>query len=93
MVKNKNETANSNKASGIAITCGLLGFSSCLIFGIFTGLPSLILGHTLLMRIKKEPEKYSALDKKLIICGLFLSYIGILMSLVFGLNVWQLMRT
>ncbi len=65
----------------LAVLSLVLGFLSCTIFGILTGIPAVIIGHISLSKIKNNPIKFSG--KRLAISGLILGYTGITMTIVF----------
>ncbi len=85
---NSYETTDKSKPNNLAIACVLLGFFSVVMLGAITGLPAVIIGHSILARIKREPDTYLAIDKKLAYGGLFLGYLGVVMTIVFGWIVW-----
>ncbi len=58
----------------------ILGFLSCVLFGVITGLPAVILGHVALSEYKSNPSKYNIKDKRLAINGLLLGYTGIVLT-------------
>ena len=64
----------------------LLGILSCLMFGIFTGIPAVIMGHTSLNRKRKEPESH--INERIAKAGIFLGYLGILLYVVLALALF-----
>ena len=55
----------------------ILGFLSCVIFGIISSVPAIILGHISLSKYKRNP-KYQG--KRIAVAGIVLGYIGILIT-------------
>lgn len=56
----------------------MLGFLSCVLFGIFTAIPAIILGHSSLSKYKRNPN-YKG--KKVAIAGIILGYLGIAVTI------------
>jgi len=56
----------------------MLGFLSCVMFGIITAVPAIILGHISLSKYKKNPD-YKG--RKIAIAGIILGYLGILVTI------------
>jgi len=73
----------------LAVAGLVLGFLSCKIFGIFSGVPAVICGHISLSKIKSEPENYIT-AKRLAVSGLFLGYTGIAMTIVLVVGLLML---
>lgn len=67
----------------LAVISLVLGFLSCVIFGILSGIPAVICGHISLSRLKREPNKYKG--RRLAIAGVVLGYIGILLTIMLAL--------
>ena len=65
----------------------ILGFLSCIIFGVLTGIPAIILGHKALGKYKKEPLKYNIKDKRQALSGLLLGYTGTVLTAVLILKL------
>jgi hypothetical protein len=65
-----------------ALVCGILAVMSCWVGGIF-GVPAVICGHTSLRKIKYSSVPIQG--KGMAIAGLVTGYIGIAMSLFFGM--------
>ena len=55
----------------------IIGFLSCVIFGIISSVPAIILGHISLSKYKRNP-KYQG--KRIAVAGIVLGYIGILIT-------------
>jgi predicted small integral membrane protein len=62
----------------------VLGFLSCVMLGIFSAIPAVICGHISLSKLKREPTKYTNKDKRIVIAGLILGYLGIIISIIFA---------
>jgi len=75
------QTFNDKKSSKLAVTSLVLGFLGCVIFGPITAIPAIIFGHKSLKRINSSPSEYSDAENRLSKAGIFLGYIGILISL------------
>ena len=56
----------------------ILGFLSCVMFGIISSVPAIILGHISLSKYKRNP-KYQG--KRIAVAGIVLGYIGILITI------------
>jgi hypothetical protein len=61
-----------------AVPSLLLGFLSCVMFGIIASVPAIILGHISLSKYKVNP-KYKG--KKIAIAGIILGYLGIAITI------------
>jgi len=66
----------------LAVASLVLGFLSCTMFGIITGIPAVICGHISLSKFRRDPKSYIK-GKRLAASGLFLGYTGIAMTIVF----------
>ena len=73
----------------LAITSLVLGFLSCTVFGILSGIPAVICGHISLSKLKDDPERYSK-SKRLAVAGLFLGYTGIVMTILLAVGILML---
>ena len=73
------------KNNGLAIASLILGILS-LVFYIFCAIPGVITGHLALSRAKRFPDEYEG--RGLAIAGLILSYIMLVLSLVF--IIWMI---
>jgi len=67
-----------NKASSNTKKIILFGALSLLLTGIITGIPTIIWGHQALS--KKNRNLYSVVDRRIIIGGMILGYLGIALS-------------
>ena len=65
----------------LAVASLVLGILSCTIFGIISGIPAVICGHISLSKFRRNPQKYIT-GKRIAVSGLFLGYIGIVMTIV-----------
>ncbi len=65
----------------LAVTCLVLGFLSCTMFGIISGIPAVICGHISISKFRRDPKRYIT-GKRLAISGLILGYTGIIMTIV-----------
>lgn len=63
----------------LAVASLILGFLSCVMFGVLSGVPAVICGHISLSKIKTDPISYAG--KRLAIAGITLGYIGILLTI------------
>ena len=59
----------------------LLGVLSPLLTGAITGLPAVIIGHFALSEQKRGIAIYSRTERRMIFGGIFLGYIGIILSI------------
>ena len=73
------------KNNGLAIASLILGILS-LVFYIFCAIPGVITGHMALSRVKRLPDEYEG--RGLAIAGLIISYIMLVLSLVF--IIWMI---
>ena len=64
----------------------LLGILSCLMFGVFTGIPAVIMGHISLNKKKKKPE--SRINERIAKASIFLGYLGILLYVMLALALF-----
>jgi len=72
---------NSNIAQK-SILLGFLSFPlSCIFLGIFSALGAIVYGHLFLLRYRNNPEKYFSSERRLALGGLFLGYLGALLSI------------
>ena len=83
---NYNKTVNGKKSIPLENTSLLLGVLSCLMFGFFTGIPAVIMGHISLYRIKKQPERN--INKRVAMVGTILGYFGILLYVMLALALF-----
>ena len=74
------DTVQNNEAHSKAIKIVLLGALSFLLTGAFTGIPAVLMGHRELLRYKKSKKNLDA-DRRIIIGGVILGYIGIILTL------------
>ncbi len=58
----------------------LLGALSFLLAGAITGVPAVFMGHLELSKNRKNKKMYSDTDRRLIIGGMVLGYIGIILT-------------
>lgn len=65
----------------LAVTSLVLGFLSCTMFGIISGIPAVICGHISLSKFRRDPKRYIT-GKRLAVSGLVLGYTGIVMTIV-----------
>ncbi|MBW2166033.1 MAG: hypothetical protein JRG74_08055 [Deltaproteobacteria bacterium] len=75
---NGNLTDSENKVSGNVKKIVLFGALSFLLLGIITGIPTVIWGHQALLN--KNRILYSEVDRRIIIGGMILGYLGIALS-------------
>ena len=73
----------------LAVASLVLGILSCTIFGIISGIPAVICGHISLSKFRRYPKKYIT-GKRLAVSGLFLGYIGIVMTIVLFVGLLML---
>lgn len=69
------------RLNGMAITSMVLGISSVLCLGLFTGIPAIILGHKAYGRARRLPDKYAG--GGMAIAGFILGYISTLACVAF----------
>jgi len=74
-----------------AVASLILGILSCIILGIFSAIPAVILGHKALSILKQAPAKYRG--KRLAITGLISGYLGICLSLIIAVLILNAFRT
>ena len=79
------------KTLSSSIASFILGILSCVLFGIFTAIPAVILGHRSLSILKRESAQYSG--RPLAIAGLISGYLGICLSLVIAVLIANAFRT
>ena len=72
-----------------AVASLVLGFLSCTMFGILSGIPAVICGHISLSKFRSDPQKYIT-GKRLAVSGLFLGYTGIIMTIVLVVGMLML---
>jgi len=58
-----------------AVASLILGFLSCTMLGILSGIPAVICGHISLSKFRSDPKRYIT-GKRLAVSGLFLGYTG-----------------
>jgi xanthine/uracil permease len=75
---NSSDKSNSLSRLPLSIPSMILGFLSCVMFGIITAIPAIVLGHISLSKHKKNPE-YKG--RKIAIAGIILGYLGIFVTL------------
>ncbi len=46
------------KSTGMAVTSLVFGILGCVCFGLFAGLPAIVLGHIAYNRAQKQPGRY-----------------------------------
>ncbi len=73
----------------LAVASLVLGFLSCTMFGILSGIPAVICGHISLSKIRSDPKRYIT-GKRIAVSGLFLGYTGIAMTIVFVVGMLML---
>ena len=61
----------------------LFGALSCLLTGAFTGIPAVVMGHRELSNYRKNPSAYPETDKRVVLGGIILGYIGIIITIYF----------
>ena len=71
--------ANTQK-SGMAVTSLVLGVLSLVCFGLFAGIPAIILGHIAYHRARKSPEQYGGAG--LAITGFVMGYVSFVTTLL-----------
>ena len=59
----------------------LFGALSCLLTGAFTGIPAVIMGHRALSKHRNNATIYSNTDRRVILGGIILGYIGITITI------------
>ena len=84
---NKKIHVKNNK--NLAIKCVVLGVLSG-IFGYFTAIPSIFLGHLFLYRYKQNPENYNLSERRMVYGGLLFGYIGFLLWSYVGWLLYKL---
>ena len=75
----KNALNRSNRLAIASLVCGIIGGSPILSTA---SIVAIVLGHIALVKIKKNPNKYSG--KGIAITGLILGYIGLLLAITLG---------
>jgi hypothetical protein len=73
----------------LAVASLVLGFLSCTMFGIISGIPAVICGHISLSKFRRDPKRYIT-GKRLAISGLFLGYTGIVITIVIVVGMLML---
>ena len=74
------DTIRNNETHPKAKKIVLFGALSFLMTGVITGLPAVFMGHRELSKHKKNIKIYSDADRRIIIGGIFLGYIGIILT-------------
>jgi cyanate permease len=82
------KSENSRKVIKSEIVCLILGFLSCIMFGIFTGLPAVVIGHISLYRLKRKRQKIG--DKRILIAGTILGYFGIFLFFILCIYLFMI---
>jgi len=77
------------KRPPLAVASLVLGFLSCTMFGIISGIPAVICGHMFLSKFRRDPKRYST-GKRLAVSGLLLGYTGIVMTVVLVVGMLML---
>ncbi|MGA7143863.1 MAG: hypothetical protein WBY47_05110 [Desulfobacterales bacterium] len=80
-----------NGAHPRAIKIVLLGALSFLLAGPVTGIPAILMGHREMSKYRKNTEIYLDADRRIIIGGMILGYIGIILTsylIVLGLAAY-----
>ena len=80
---NLERTSKENETFSKTRKIVLFGALSCLLTGAFTGIPAVVMGHRALSNHKKNPGAYSETDKRVVLGGIILGYIGILITIYF----------
>jgi len=83
------ETIDEKQTLPLAIVSLVLGFLSCVMFLILTAIPAVICGHISLSRLKYDPTLYNKNSKSIAIAGIFLGYLGIIISVVIVANFFM----
>jgi hypothetical protein len=73
-------TIQKNEAHPKAIKIVVLGTLSFLLTGAVTGIPAVFMGHRELSKYRKNTKIYLDADRRIIIGGMILGYIGIILS-------------
>lgn len=73
-------TTQNNEAHPKAIKIVLLGALSFLLAGAVTGIPAVLMGHRELSKYRKNTKVYLDADRRIIIGGMILGYIGIILT-------------
>jgi len=73
----------------LSVASLVLGFLSCTMFGILSGIPAVICGHISLSKFRRNPRRYIT-GKRLAVAGLFLGYTGIVMTIVLVVGMLML---
>ena len=84
-------TIQNNEAHPKAIKIVLLGALSFLLTGAVTGIPAVYMGHRELAKYRKNKKTYFDTDRRIIIGGMILGYIGIILTsylIVLGLTAY-----
>ena len=74
------KTDHTTQRLPFAVKSLILGFLSCTIFGIISGIPAVIYGHKALSKYKRDPKTYVT-GKRIALSGLILGYTGIVLSI------------
>ena len=90
-MENSAKPLHQRKALKSAVASFILGILSCILFGIFSAIPAVILGHKSLSILKRAPAEYRG--KRLAITGLISGYLGICLSLIIAVLILNAFRT
>lgn len=75
------KTTENYKARSKAKKIMLLGALGFLLTGAITGGPAVIMGHRELSKHRMKTKKYSDSDRRIIIGGMILGYLGIILTI------------
>ena len=79
---NKNSIEFSDQPiSKLAYSSVILGFLGCVVFGPITAVPAIFFGYKSLRRIKSESLDSSYVERRLSKAGIFLGYLGLLITI------------
>ena len=81
---------NDQPISKLAYSSVILGFLGCVILGPITAIPAIFIGYKSLNRIKSGGSKSSIVERRLSKAGIFLGYLGLLITISIILIFFQL---
>jgi hypothetical protein len=76
--------------SKLAYSSVILGFLGCVVFGPITAIPAIFIGYRSLNQIKSGSSEFSGVEKRLLKAGIFLGYLGLLITISIILALFQL---
>lgn len=87
-LSSKKRFSKNEKVTSLESLSLILGFLSCVMFGVLTGIPAVILGHVSLYKAKKESDSHK--NKRVVIAAIILGYFGIFLNVMLALALFMI---